>query len=214
MPGSDLAAIRTDYILRSLDEKDVLPDPFSQFHLWISEALEAVCLEPTAMTLATSSPDGEPFARIVLLKGADEKGLYFYTNYGSDKGRQLEANPKAAAVFLWAELERQVRVKGMVAKVTPEESDKYFNSRPEDSRISASVSPQSHVVPDRKYLENLFAIRKNALAGNVIERPDNWGGYVIKPYMFEFWQGRKSRLHDRIRYSLIEGKWKIERLAP
>lgn len=214
MPHSDLAAIRKDYILRSLDEKDVDADPLSQFRLWLNEAINAAALEPTAMALAASSSSGEPSARIVLLKGVDELGLNFFTNYLSGKGRLLEENPKAAAVFFWAELERQVRVEGDVVKLSAEESETYFNSRPLESRISAAISPQSQVVPDRKFLEYLFAARKSELAGEFIERPPHWGGYKIVPKMFEFWQGRANRLHDRIRYVKISGAWKIERLAP
>lgn len=214
MPLSDLAALRKDYILRSLDEKDINPDPIGQFKAWLGEAINAAAIEPAAMTLATSSLTGEPSARIVLLKGIDERGLNFFTNYLSGKGKRLEENPKAAAVFFWAELERQVRIEGTVEKLSGEESDLYFNSRPEESRISAAVSPQSSIVPDRKYLEDKIARHKASLNGKAPERPPHWGGYRIIPNMFEFWQGRQSRLHDRIRYLKENDMWKIERLAP
>ncbi|HEX2982025.1 MAG TPA: pyridoxamine 5'-phosphate oxidase [Ignavibacteriales bacterium] len=214
MPLGDLAAIRKDYILRSLDEKDVDADPVRQFQSWLNDAMNAAALEPTAMALATSSKDGTPSARIVLLKGVDAGGLYFFTNYLSGKGKALEENPKAAAVFFWAELERQTRIEGIVEKLSAEESEAYFNSRPEESRISAAISPQSRIVPDRKYLEDMFAARKLELNGSSVKRPPHWGGYKIIPNMFEFWQGRANRLHDRIRYVKDNAAWKIERLAP
>jgi pyridoxamine 5'-phosphate oxidase len=210
-----IADIRKDYKLQSLSEKDALKDPFGQFGKWWKEALDASADEVNAMTLATASADGMPDARIVLLKGFDEKGFTFFTNYHSSKGQQLLENPRACLVFFWKELERQVRISGLVVLVSERESDEYFDSRPEGSRIGAWASPQSEVIADRAWLEqNELKVREDFLAGK-INRPPHWGGYRVKPTRIEFWQGRPNRLHDRILYSLQgNGSWKVERLAP
>jgi len=210
-----IADIRKDYRLRSLLETDVDDDPVKQFAKWWKEAVDSDIPEVNAMTLATSSIDGIPSARIVLLKGCDVKGFYFFTNYNSFKARQIAENPRACLVFFWKELERQVRVTGIVQKISPEESSDYFNSRPEGSRIGAIASPQSQVIPAREWLENKVESVSETYAGKVIGRPNYWGGYLVRPISIEFWQGRSNRLHDRLHYSLEDtGKWKIERLAP
>ncbi|RYG41030.1 MAG: pyridoxamine 5'-phosphate oxidase [Chitinophagaceae bacterium] len=212
--ATNIADIRKDYIQHSLDEDDVHENAVEQFHLWFNEAIKAEVEEVNAMTLATADADGAPSARIVLLKGADEKGFSFFTNYNSKKGRDLEANPRAALVFFWKELERQVRVTGTVSKLSKEESDEYFFSRPEGSRIGAWSSPQSEVIASREILNIRVSEKEKGFSGKIIERPDFWGGYVVKPVKVEFWQGRESRLHDRLLYTLEGGKWKISRLAP
>jgi pyridoxamine 5'-phosphate oxidase len=177
--------------------------------------LESAIIEPNAMTLATASSDGMPSARIVLLKGFSQQGFVFYTNYKSFKGIQLEENPKACLVFLWKELERQVRITGLVKKTEVKESDEYFSSRPEGSKIGAWASPQSQVIRGREWLEKEFREYNNKFKGHAPQRPPHWGVYLVQPVIIEFWQGRQSRLHDRIQYSLDDaGNWKIERLAP
>lgn len=212
---STIAAIRTEYRQRSLSEKDVQADPIAQFGKWWEEAVSAQIEEVNAMTLATASVDGLPAARIVLLKEFDTRGFVFFTNYESFKGQQLLENPRACLVFFWKELERQVRITGLVEKVPAAESDAYFNSRPEGSRLGAWVSPQSQVIENREWLDIKEAKKKDEFSGKTIVRPANWGGYLVKPVIIEFWQGRPSRLHDRIQYSLNEkGAWQIERLAP
>ncbi|HTI12372.1 MAG TPA: pyridoxamine 5'-phosphate oxidase [Puia sp.] len=210
-----IADIRKDYKLQSFSEQEAGKDPFSQFDKWWKEALDAGVDEVNAMTLATSSADGMPDARIVLLKGFDEKGFTFFTNYHSSKGQQLLENPRACLVFFWKELERQIRISGLVIFVSEQESDEYFNSRPEGSRIGAWASPQSEVIDGRAWLEqNEQKVREEFLTGE-INRPPHWGGYRVKPTRIEFWQGRPNRLHDRILYRLQgSGSWKIERLAP
>ena len=210
-----VADLRKDYSAETLLEKDVADHPIQQFKKWWDQALASDILEPNAMTLATASADGLPSARIVLIKDFDEKGFVFYTNYNSFKARQLEENPKASLLFHWKELERQVRIMGLVSKVSGEESDAYFQSRPVGSRIGAWASPQSQVIKDRNWLEEAFDHRKEEFNNEEVPRPPHWGGYRVKPVIVEFWQGRNSRLHDRIQYSLQEnGGWKIERLAP
>jgi pyridoxamine 5'-phosphate oxidase len=212
---STISAIRTEYRQRSLSENDVQPDPISQFGVWWQEAVSAQIDEVNAMTLATASVDGIPAARIVLLKEYDKRGFVFFTNYESFKGQQLQENPRACLVFFWKELERQVRITGLVEKVPAAESDAYFNSRPEGSRLGAWVSPQSQVIRNREWLDIEEAKKKDEFSGKTIVRPAHWGGYLVKPVIMEFWQGRPSRLHDRIQYSLNEkGEWLIERLAP
>ncbi len=216
MPANrTIADIRKDYRMRSLSEKDVAPHAMVQFAEWWNDAVKSELTEPNAMTLATASADGVPSARIVLLKGYDEKGFVFFTNYNSFKGVQLAENPRASLVFFWKELERQVRIMGVIEKITPAESDEYFNSRPEGSRIGAIVSPQSSVIESREWLEAQVTAASQELTGRPIPRPGNWGGYRVRPAIIEFWQGRPNRLHDRLQYSLLEnGEWKIERLAP
>jgi pyridoxamine 5'-phosphate oxidase len=211
----NIADIRRDYSHQALSEKDVNANPFIQFGKWWEEAMQAEIDEVNAMTVATASADGLPSARIMLLKGFDEKGFVFFTNYESYKGQMLAENPKACLVFFWKELERQVRITGIAGKVNTKESDEYFHSRPEASRIGAWVSPQSRVIENRQWLDEKFNDLVNKMEGTEIARPPHWGGYCVRPVVIEFWQGRPSRLHDRIQYTLEEnGNWKIERLAP
>ena len=211
----NIADIRKEYKLQTLSETDVQVSPVQQFHKWWNEALMSEILEVNAMTLATSTASGKPSARIVLLKGFDESGFVFFTNYHSNKGLELAENPFASLVFFWKELERQVRIEGPVEKTTANESDLYFHSRPEESRIGAWASPQSKVIASREVIEeNVIELRKS-FAGKEIDRPPHWGGYIVKPALIEFWQGRPGRLHDRIQYTALQdGSWKIERLAP
>lgn len=210
-----ISDIRKDYKLRSLTEKDVAPEPFSQFQQWWDEAIASGIDEVNAMTLATASSDGVPSARIVLLKGFSPEGFVFFTNYNSYKGQQLVENPRACLVFFWKELERQVRITGLTEKVSASESDEYFNSRPEASRIGALASPQSKVIESREWLEKQEEQMKKQFSGKKLERPEHWGGYRVNPVGIEFWQGRPGRLHDRIQYTLLDnGDWEIERLAP
>jgi len=213
--SSTIADIRKDYKLRSLLENDVEANAIGQFDKWWQEAIHSEIDEVNAMTLATASADGIPAARIVLLKGFDERGFVFFTNYDSFKGLQLAENPRACLVFFWKELERQVRITGLVEKVSAEESDTYFNSRPEGSRIGAWASPQSQVIENREWLEEREKTLVKDFSGKPLSRPAHWGGYRVKPINIEFWQGRPSRLHDRLQYSLQgDNTWKIERLAP
>lgn len=207
--------LRQDYRSAKLSERDVAADPISQFAKWFSEALDANLYEPNAMTLATSSIDRKPSARIVLLKGFDDKGFSFYTNYLSSKGKELAKNPVAALVFYWGELERQVRIEGTVEKLSKEESERYFKSRPKGSQIAAVVSPQSQVLNDRNLLEKTWEEMEQSYEGKQVPKPAHWGGYIVKPQVVEFWQGRSSRLHDRIVYKKADkNSWKIVRLAP
>ncbi|AMV37199.1 pyridoxamine 5'-phosphate oxidase [Planctomyces sp. SH-PL62] len=210
-----LSDLRRDYLRHSLLEQDLDPDPIRQFERWFAEALAADVVEANAATLATATPDGRPSARIVLLKGCDPRGFTFFTNYGSRKGRELEANPHASMLFFWKDLERQVSVEGPVERVSAEESEEYFQSRPLASRIGAWVSKQSQVIPGREHLEHLFRAYEAKHADGVVPRPDYWGGFRILPETMEFWQGRTSRLHDRLRYRKAAGEaWTIERLSP
>ena len=210
---TDLAALRKSYELAELDEAASNADPLRQFDAWLQQAIDARLPEPSAMTLATVGADGRPSTRIVLLKGCDARGLVWFTNYESRKGQELAANPAAALQFHWVELERVVRVEGIVAKVSAEESDAYFDSRPFDSRIGAWASPQSRVIASRATLV-ANAARYGARFMLRPPRPPHWGGYRLQPSAWEFWQGRKSRLHDRLRYRLDAGAWRRERLAP
>jgi pyridoxamine 5'-phosphate oxidase len=212
--NSLIAAMRKDYTRAVLDEREVDPDPFRQFALWFDQARDVTGHEANAMTVATVTGDGMPMARTVLLKGFDERGLVFYTSYESAKGEELAANPVASLLFYWPELERQVRVAGEVSTVSREESTEYFQGRPRGSQIAAHLGQQSRVVPDRAFLEQEFARLEAAFADREIEPPGYWGGYRVAPEMFEFWQGRPSRLHDRVRYRLEDGEWVIERLGP
>lgn len=206
--------LRQDYRSAKLAEADVDQNPVKQFGHWFKEALEAQLYEPNVMTLATADLSGKPTARILLLKGFDDNGFVFYTNYASNKGRQLDENPQAAMVFFWAELERQVRIEGTITKVSAEDSTAYFHSRPKGSQIGATASPQSAVIPDREVLENRVEELTSAYADKEVPRPEHWGGYILKPSHIEFWQGRSSRLHDRITYTQENGVWNINRLAP
>jgi len=211
----DISRIRKTYSQKALSENDIAANPFLQFDKWWEEALASSIDEVNAMTLATASADGVPSARIVLLKGYSEDGFVFFTNYNSFKGKQLIENPKACLVFFWKELERQVRITGIVQKTNASASDDYFSSRPIASQIGAAVSPQSTTIESREWLESRFAELELQVAESGVPRPEHWGGFIIKPVIIEFWQGRPSRLHDRIEYSLQEnGEWKIERLAP
>ena len=214
-----LADLRQDYCLQSLDITDVATDPFEQFKKWFDEAVKSEILEPNAMILATASADGKPSARVMLLKGLENQGFVFFTNYSSRKGSNLTANPNAALCFAWLQLQRQVRIEGVIEKIEESESEAYFKSRPLGSRIGAWSSPQSQVIDNRGVLEqNEDFYKKQFHTGGEeeadIPRPAHWGGYVLKPTTIEFWQGRSSRLHDRIRYTAENGAWKIERLAP
>ena len=212
---NNIADIRRDYSHKSLSEKDVDASAIRQFEKWWHEAVNSKIDEVNAMTLATASIDALPSARIVLLKEVNEKGFVFFTNYESYKAQQLAENPKACLVFFWKELERQVRITGLIEKISSKQSDDYFQSRPESSRIGAWASPQSRVIEDRQWLDEKFNELVNKMEGTSIPRPSHWGGYIVKPVVIEFWQGRPSRLHDRIQYTLEEnGEWKIERLAP
>ena len=210
-----LSDLRRDYMFAGFSEADADPDPFRQFARWFEQASDAGIMEPNAMTLATATPDGVPSARMVLLKGVDERGFAFYTNYESRKGGELAANPQAALVFFWVELSRQVRIEGSVTPVSPEESDAYFHSRPRGSQIGSAASHQSRVIAGREPLERHAAELEAEYAGAEIPRPAFWGGYRLAPTLIEFWQGRPNRLHDRLRYRrLQDGGWLIERLSP
>lgn len=213
--SSSIADIRNEYSQKTFGEKEAAANAIDQFGVWWQEAINSEIYEVNAMTLATASAEGVPSARIVLLKDYDKNGFVFYSNYESFKGRQLLENPRACLVFFWKELERQVRITGLVEKVTPAESDDYFNSRPEGSRIGAWASPQSQVIPGREMLEEKVKSLSAEFNSRPIPRPPHWGGFRVKPAIIEFWQGRANRLHDRLQYSLTEnGEWKIERLAP
>ena len=206
--------MRREYIREALAEADVDADPVVQFGRWFEQAEQAGLLEPHAMTLATATPDGRPSARMVLLRGFDERGFCFYTNYESRKGVELAANPRAALVFWWGELERQVRIEGPVAPTSRAEIEAYFHSRPSGSQLSAAASPQSRVIQDRAVLERRVAELATGSADGQVPLPDFWGGYRLTHEVVEFWQGRPNRLHDRLRYRRAGDGWKIERLAP
>jgi pyridoxamine 5'-phosphate oxidase len=213
-----IADLRTEYMRETLDVKDVAPDPVRQFEHWFDEAVKAQVPEPNAMTLATVGGGGRPSARVVLLKGFDARGFAFYTNYASRKGRELAATPQATLLFFWAPLERQVRIEGTVAKIAPAEADEYYASRPRQARLGAWASPQSEPITSRDALEARFAevTERYRHVGDRVPRPPHWGGYLLEPDLVEFWQGRQSRLHDRIRYRRTQpdAPWTIDRLAP
>jgi pyridoxamine 5'-phosphate oxidase len=209
-----IADLRQDYRQQALLETEADPDPMVQFQRWFDQALAANLLEPNAMTLATVDSSGQPSARIVLLKGVDAQGFTFFTNYTGRKGQELAANPKAALVFLWGELERQVRIEGTVHQITPAESDEYFHSRPISSQLGAWASEQSQVIANRQVLEDRLAQLKEQFTNEEIPRPPHWGGYRLVPNAIEFWQGRTSRLHDRLLYTREASAWQRVRLAP
>jgi pyridoxamine 5'-phosphate oxidase len=211
----NVANLRRDYARQTLLEKSANPSPFQQFQTWFTQALEAQVIEPNAMTLATVTPDGKPAARIVLLKDMDERGFVFYTNFQSRKGQELTQTPVAALVFWWGELERQVRIEGTIALVSPAEADVYFQSRPRGSQLGAWVSQQSQVIPNRDALEQRLMALEQEYSDRPIPRPPHWGGYRLMPTYFEFWQGRANRLHDRLCYRQISSDaWNMQRLSP
>jgi pyridoxamine 5'-phosphate oxidase len=215
MTDESLADLRKEYMLRGLSEDEVDADPIHQFQAWLDAAIAARHPEPTAMTVASATPDGAPSARMTLLKGLDARGFVFFTNYESRKGRELATNPRAALLFFWVLLERQVRVEGRVERTSAEESDAYFHSRPVGSQLGAVASPQSQPIPDRETLDRRYAALEAEYAGGEIPRPAYWGGLRVIPEVIEFWQGRRNRMHDRLRYSRQPGGgWRIERLAP
>jgi pyridoxamine 5'-phosphate oxidase len=207
--------LRKEYSLNTLDKRTTSVDPIDQFRKWLMQAVDAGIEEPNAMMLATVSADHKPSARIVLLKDIEKDGFVFYTNFGSRKARHIKSNQAAAIVFFWPELERQVRIEGTISLVDEKAASAYFQRRPRESQISAIISPQSQPIPSRKYLEQLREYFLSTNKDDILQRPSNWGGYVLTPDRIEFWQGRPNRLHDRIQYILISGEgWKKERLAP
>lgn len=210
-----IAQMRREYTQRSLDTRDVSPDPVKQFQQWFDEAVRAQVPEPNAMILSTASPEGRPSARVVLLKGIEEASFVFFTNYESRKGQLMGVNPQVALTFFWVELERQVRIEGTVHKTSDERSIQYFHSRPRGSQIGAWVSSQSQKIADRSVLEQRLQEFTQKFEGQTVPKPPHWGGYAVAPHTIEFWQGRPSRLHDRILYTLREHNyWTIERLSP
>ena len=210
-----LRNLRRDYTLAGLVESDLDPDPIVQFRVWFTEAQAAKGIEPNAMTVATADASGNPSARTVLLKGLDERGFIFYSNYDSAKGTQLVANPRAELLFYWPELERQVRIHGDVERLERPASEEYFRSRPIGNQLGAVASPQSSVIPNREYLQDLYDTLETQYESEAVPMPGHWGGYRVLPQSLEFWQGRKSRLHDRLRYRRdADGGWIVERLAP
>lgn len=213
--SKSLAELRHEYALGALSKADVDPDPIKQFQRWLREAIDAQLPEPNAMTLATADRTGRPYARVLLLKDCDADGFVFFTNYHSDKGRQLAENPHAALVFLWLELERQVRIEGTVAKIPGAESEAYFRSRPRESRLGSLASRQSQIVASRQVLDERFQRLAAQYPDDNIPMPHHWGGYRVRPELLEFWQGRHGRMHDRLRYRLRkDGDWLLERLEP
>jgi pyridoxamine 5'-phosphate oxidase len=210
-----LADLRKEYSKSSLDASTVQVNPITQFEKWFNEAMESAVAEPNAMSLSTVNQHGRPSARIVLLKGVENNRFQFYTNYQSNKGKELELNPACALTFFWPELERQVRIEGICARVSSEVSDQYFNSRPRGSQIGAWSSPQSTLIKDRLILEERAREIEKKFAGiEKLPRPKQWGGYEVDAFMIEFWQGRPNRLHDRVQYNKVDSNWKIHRLAP
>jgi pyridoxamine 5'-phosphate oxidase len=212
--NKDIASIRRDYQLATLDESSTSAHPMSQFEHWWEEAIASNIDEVNAFVLSTIDANRAPASRVVLLKGYTPEGFIFFTNYESNKGIEMEAHPVVAINFFWKELERQVRITGSVQKIASSESEAYFHSRPVSSQIGAWTSPQSQVIPDRAFLENLVASNTEKYASGIVPLPPHWGGYIVHPTQMEFWQGRSSRLHDRIRYTLSNNEWIKERLSP
>lgn len=210
----ELHNIREEYIKAKLDEDSVDLNPIQQFINWMNEALLSKVIEPSAMTVATVSPTGQPSARTVLLKDIDEKGFIFFTNYNSHKGKDLSGNPQISLLFFWPELERQVRIEGKVKKIPVQDSMDYFHSRPFGSQIGAIASSQSEVIESREILNNKIEKLEKEFEDKQVPMPEHWGGYLVKPHRIEFWQGRASRLHDRLIYTATKNGWQIERLAP
>ena len=214
MNKEQLQKLRENYSKHSLDESDVNYDPIIQFESWMKEAMNAEVPEPNAMTLSTVDANNKPHSRVVLLKGIEEGDFVFYTNWQSEKGSEIEQNPNSALCFLWLELERQVRIEGVAEKLSQEESEEYFKKRPYKSQIGALASNQSSVVPNREFLERRFEELEEKYTEGDVPKPESWGGYRVKPEVLEFWQGRRSRLHDRIKYEKVGNKWDIKRLSP
>ncbi len=214
MDKVELQKLREEYSLSSLDESDVSQNPIDQFKQWIEEALKAGVPEPNAMNLATVDKKGRPHSRIVLLKGFDENGFVFFTNYASDKGKEIEENPHVSLCFFWIELERQIRIDGVAKKISKVESEAYFKSRPHMSQVGALASNQSEIVENRLFLEQKFEKLEAKFTEGEVPMPESWGGYVIDPSALEFWQGRRSRLHDRVKYEWKADNWIINRLSP
>ena len=210
----DIANLRKDYSKAALDVQETAEDPIQQFRNWFEEALKAEIPEPSAMIVSTSTPDGRPSARVLLLKDITANGFVFFTNYNSRKGQEIEKNPFASFTFFWSELERQVRIEGKLEKTDAQRSDEYFQSRPRGSQLGAWASPQSEEIPDRGVLETKEKELQEKFQGKEVPRPEHWGGYELKPNRLEFWQGRQSRLHDRIVYERTNQQWSRKRLAP
>lgn len=214
LTNEKIQSMRQDYKAAELSESDIAKNPIQQFEKWFAEAAEAQIFEPNAMTLATADKSGKPNARMVLLKGVDNNGFSFYTNYLSQKGKEIKKNPFACLVFFWGELERQVRIEGKIEKLDKETSEAYFQSRPVESQIGAIASPQSQVIASRAALEAKVNDVTKQYQGKSIPKPAHWGGYIVVPTTIEFWQGRSNRLHDRIKFVFVNNEWKLERLAP
>jgi pyridoxamine 5'-phosphate oxidase len=214
MPNRDLSHLRAAYLIGTLEIENCHVDPFVQFDQWFHQALDAGVFEPNAMTLATVDANGQPSARTVLLKNFSHDGFIFYTNYESKKGQEMAENGRVALLFWWREHQRQVRIEGSVSKVSREEASAYFHVRPVGSQLAATASPQSQVIPNRKFLEEKISTLEEQYKDQEIPLPENWGGYQVKPLLFEFWQGRENRLHDRIEYIPEAGQWIKRRLAP
>ena len=210
----NLKDVRKDYGLKELDEKTILRDPFRQFASWMDEALKAEIVDATAMVLSTVSPEGRPSSRVVLLKNYNHQGFDFFTNYQSHKAKDLEKNAYASLLFFWKELDRQVRIEGRIERISTEESDDYFFSRPVESQVGAWASPQSNIIPNRKTLKDWYEEFKEIFKGAPNKRPPHWGGLRLVPDLFEFWQGRENRLHDRIQFTKGPEDWVLQRLAP